>query len=316
MQVLLTGATGFVGQATEQMLRAKGNKVISAVRDSSQQLIPSNLQVSVGEINGSTHWAAALTGCKVVIHLAARAHVINDQVVDSFAVYHRINVEGTLNLARQAAKLGVRRFVFVSSIKVNGEQTLTGHAFMTGDVPRPIDPYGISKHEAEVGLRQIANQTGMEIVIIRPPLVYGPGVKGNFLTLIHMLQRGVPLPFGSVTQNRRSFVALDNLVDLILACVSNPAAANQTFLVSDGEDLSTADLLHHLGAAIGKPARLLPVPPGFLRATAKLFNKGDMAQRLLGNLQVDIVHTCQTLNWKPLVTMHEGLLRVVEGMNK
>lgn len=309
INILLTGANGFIGKATAGLLSSSGYEVLGAVRQSSR-----SGEIAVGEISGSTEWSSALAGCDVVLHLAARAHVMKDAAIDPLAVYRSVNTEGTLNLARQAAKAGVRRFVFVSSIKVNGERTAVGSVFNSGDVPCPEDPYGISKHEAEVGLHEIANKTGMEVVIIRPPLVYGPRVKGNFATMLRWLKRGIPLPFGAVAENRRSFVALDNLVDLLVTCIEHPAATNQTFLVSDGEDLSTTELLHRLGVAMGKPAHLLPVPPSWLQAAAKLLGKSDMAERLLGNLQVDISHTCKTLGWKPSIGVNEGLRRAVQGL--
>ena len=248
------------------------------------------------------------------MHLAARVHVMAERASNPLVEFRRVNVDGTLNLGRQAAAAGVRRFVFVSSVKVNGESTAADHAFNAADIPAPQDPYAISKMEAEQGLRRIAAETGMEVVIVRPPLVYGPGVKANFAALMRAVQRGVPLPLASVTHNRRSFVALDNLVDLLITCIDHPAAANQTFLVSDGEDLSTTDLLRRLGQAMNKPARLIPVQPSLLQLGANLLGKGDMAQRLLGNLQVDISHTRQTLGWTPPVSVDEGLRRAVAGL--
>jgi nucleoside-diphosphate-sugar epimerase len=271
-------------------------------------------KIAVGAVDGATDWTPALHGCTTVMHLAARVHVMAERASNPFLEFRRVNVDGTLNLGRQAAAAGVRRFVFVSSVKVNGESTSANHPYTAADAPAPQDPYGISKMEAEQGLRQIAAGTGMEVVIIRPPLVYGPGVKANFASLIRAVQRGIPLPLGSVTHNRRSFVALDNLVDLLITCIDHPAAANQTFLVSDGEDLSTADLLRRLGHAMDKPARLFPVPPSLLQLGATLLGKGDMAQRLLGNLQVDISHTRNTLNWNPPVSVDEGLRRAVAGL--
>jgi len=268
----------------------------------------------VGHIDGATDWSRALNSCTAVTHLAARVHVMAERATNPLLEFRRVNVEGTLNLARQAAAAGVRRFLFVSSVKVNGEGTAESHPFNAADAPAPLDPYGISKMEAEQGLRQIANDTDMEVVIVRPPLIYGPGVKANFASLMHAVQRGIPLPLASVTHNRRSFVALDNLVDLLITCIDHPAAANQAFLVSDGEDLSTADLLHRLGEAMGKPARLFPVPPSLLQFSADLLGKGDMAQRLLGNLQVDISHTRNTLNWSPPISVDEGLRRAVAGL--
>ncbi len=268
----------------------------------------------MGSIDESPVWPQELNNREVVIHLAARVHVMKEATSDPLQAFRAVNTTGTLSLARLAARAGVRRFVFVSSIKVNGESTEASHPFAASDTPGAQDPYGISKMEAEQGLREIAEQTGMEVVIVRPPLVYGPGVKANFASLMRAVQRGTPLPLASVTHNRRSFVALDNLVDLLITCIDHPAAANQTFLVSDGEDLSTADLLRRLGHAMDKSARLFPVPPSLLQLGANLLGKGDMAQRLLGNLQVDISHTRNTLNWTPPISVDEGLRRAAAGL--
>ncbi len=270
--------------------------------------------VAVGDIHEATEWSAALNGCSTVVHLAARVHVMNERSSDPLREFRRTNVDGTLHLARQAARSGVRRFVFVSSIKVNGEATSAGHPFTAADAPAAGDAYGISKMEAEQGLPTIARDTGMEVVIVRPPLVYGPGVKANFASLMRAVQRGIPLPLGSVSNNRRSLVALDNLVDLLITCIHHPAAAGQTFLVSDGEDLSTTALIRRIGQAIGTPARLLPVPPALLELGAAVVGKRDMAQRLLGNLQVDITHTRTTLGWAPPISVDEGLRRATAGM--
>ena len=247
------------------------------------------------------------------MHLAARVHVMNDKSPDPLAEFRRVNVEGTAALARQAAAEGVKRFVFLSSVKVNGEFTEAGQPFIANDVPAPEDPYGVSKHEAEQLLRQIAAETGMEVVIIRPPLVYGPGVKANFESMMRWLARGAPLPLAAVTQNRRSLVALDNLVDLIVSCLHHPAAANQTFLVSDGEDISTAELLKRMGAAMGKPARLFYVTPALLKLRASLLNRPGIYQRLCYSLQLDIAKTRQLLGWIPPVSLDEGLRRAAEG---
>lgn len=313
--VLITGSTGFVGRALCNEMHARGLSVCCAIRANGLQ--PRNFKsVNIGKVSADNDWREALEGCKVVVHLAARVHVMNDDAHDPLSAFRAVNVDGTLNLAQQAAKAGVRRFVFVSSIKVNGEFTTVADAFKSDDVPYPEDPYGISKYEAEVGLHKIAAETGLEVVIVRPPLVYGPGVKGNFSTMMSWLRWGIPLPLGAVTENLRSLVALDNLVDLLVTCIDHPAAANEIFLVSDGEDLSTTDLLHRLGVAMGKPARLLPVPPSWLQVAAKLLGKSDMAQRLLGNLQVDISHTCQTLGWKPAISVDVGLLRAAQGLHR
>lgn len=267
-------------------------------------------------LQANTDFGEILAGASTVLHTAARVHIMNDRAVDPLQAFQVVNTAGTLTLARQAAAAGVRRFVFVSSVKVNGETTLLGHRFRHDDAPRPLDPYGVSKAEAEQGLHELAKKTGMEVVIVRPPLVYGPGVKANFAALMRAIQHGLPLPLGAVTHNRRSLVALDNLVDLLITCIDHPAAANQTFLVSDGEDLSTTDLLRRMARAMNVPARLLPVPPALLKLGAGLMGKGDMAQRLLGSLQVDITHTRETLGWAPPISVDEGLRRAAAGMVK
>jgi nucleoside-diphosphate-sugar epimerase len=303
--VLVSGASGFVGTALCAELFHLDYYVRAAVRSTPIQA--TNIETeSVGEINGDTDWSQALTGIKVVVHLAARVHVMKDNAANPLEASRKVNVNGTLTLARQAAKAGVQRFVFISSIKVNGENTLPTQPYTAETQPAPIDPYGISKREAEDELRQLAIQTGMDVVIIRPPLVYGPGVKGNFQTMLHWLEMGVPLPLGAI-HNKRSFVALDNLIDLIVTCINHPAAANQTFLVSDDEDLSTTELLQRLGNALGKPARLLPLPARLLKTGAMLLGKRDIAQRLCDSLQVDISKTRALLNWNPPVTVDEAL---------
>jgi nucleoside-diphosphate-sugar epimerase len=252
-----------------------------------------------------------LPSVDVLIHAAARAHLMKDEVADPLAEYRRVNVEGTLNVARQAAAAGVKRFVFISSIKVNGEATVKGKAFHADDIPAPEDAYGLSKLEAEQSLVKLAAETGMELVIIRPPLVYGPGVKGNFASMIKLVGKELPLPLGAI-HNKRSLVGIDNLVDLIIRCIDHPAAANQVFLAGDGEDLSTTELLRGVGRAMGKSARLIPVPAGLLQLGATVLGRKAMAQRLLGSLQVDISKTCELLNWKPPYTVEEGLRRCFE----
>jgi nucleoside-diphosphate-sugar epimerase len=267
-------------------------------------------QYVVDDLTATTDWAFAAAGQQVVIHAAARVHVINETASDPLTAFQVVNVDATLNLARQAVSAGVKRFVFISSIKVNGESTEPGHAFTEADTPNLQDAYGQSKHEAEQGLRQLSADTGMEVVIIRPPLVYGPGVKANFASLMRAVQRGWPLPLGTV-HNQRSLVALDNLVDFIVTCITHPRAANQTFLVSDGEDLSTPDLIRRMARAVNRPARLLPVPVWALKAGALLLGKGDAVQRLCGNLQVDISKSRTLLGWNPPISVDEGLRRAV-----
>ena len=244
-----------------------------------------------------------------VVHLAARVHVMRDSMVNSYIIY-AVNVDGTLSLAREAAAAGVKRFVFVSSVKVNGESTQPERAFTAADAPNPQDAYGQSKHEAEQGLRQLSVGTGMEVVIIPPPLVYCPFVNANFAALMRALQRGWPLPLGAV-HNQRSLVALDNLVDFIVYCITHPQAANQIFLVSDGQDLSTTELVPGMAQAAGVPARLLPVPVWALQAGATLLGKGDAVQRLCGNLQVDMSKARSLLGWVPPVSVEEGLRRAM-----
>jgi len=269
--------------------------------------------MAVGEINAGTDWSSVLADREVVVHLAARVHVMHDRADDPLTAFRHTNVAGTLALARQAAAAGVRRFVFISSVKVLGEASLPGRPLQSEDAPAPQDAYGLSKLEAERGLREIAAQTEMELVIIRPPLVYGPGVRANFRALISVVSRGIPLPLAAL-DNRRSLVGLDNLVDLIVTCVRHPAATGQTFLVSDGEDLSTPELIRRLGRAMGRPAHLFWLPVWLLQLGATLLGKRAALQRLAGNLQLDIAATRVRLNWSPPVSVDEGLRRAVAGL--
>ncbi len=309
MRVLVTGASGFVGRGLLSHLQGRPElDLVAAVRRPIADIPAGIVQREVGALEASTDWQDALSGAQVVIHCAARVHVMNEQATDPLSEFRRVNVEGTLNLARQASKAGVRRFVFISSIKVNGEGTIVGKPFSADDEPKPQDPYGISKREAEQGLRALAQETGLEVVIIRPTLVYGPGVKANFLNMMRWLHKGVPLPFGAI-DNQRSLVALDNLVDLIATCIYHPAAANQTFLVSDGEDLSTTELLRRMGFALGKPARLLPVPGRLLELGAIMLGQRALSQRLCGSLRVDIGKTRELLGWTPPVSVDDALAK-------
>ena len=305
--ILLTGSTGFLGASLLERLALEGNHHLTrSVRKLTEVLPYISQQCVVPDMDATTPWLRAVEGQDVLIHCAARVHVMNDQSSDPLAEFRQVNVAGTLNLARQAAAAGVKRFIFLSSIKVNGEGAAPGTSYKANNVPAPVDPYGISKLEAEQGLRALAAETGMDVVIIRPVLVYGPGVKANFLSMMRWLQRGVPLPFGAI-YNKRSLVALENLVDLIVTCIDHPAAANETFLVSDGEDLSTTELLRRMGVALGKPARLLPVPSWLLEAGATILGKQALAQRLCGSLQVDISKTRELLGWTPPVSVDEAL---------
>lgn len=310
--ILVTGGSGFVGGAAVDLLIKRGRLVRVAKRRPGASTPAGAETVTVGDLSAQTDWSAALVGVDTVVHAAARVHVMQDAAVDPLAEFRRVNVHGTLNLARQAAAGAVRRFVFISSVKVNGEETRSGSPFRADDLSAPLDPYGISKMEAEQGLREIAAETGMEVVIIRPPLVYGPGVKANFQAMMRWLARGVPLPLGAI-DNRRSLVALDNLLDLVMTCIDHPAAANQTFLVSDGEDLSTTQLLQRMGQALGKQAHLIPVPPALIKLGAALVGKPAIAQRLCGSLQVDISKTRQLLGWRPPLSVDEGLKRAAKG---
>lgn len=306
--VFLTGATGFVGKAVMRRLVADGVRVIAAVRNGSEDFNKDVAIVRFDSFEGA-NWRENFSGVDAVVHCAARVHVMSDTEVDPLAAFRRVNVQGTLNLAEQAAQAGVRRFVFVSSIKVNGEETQPGRPYTADDKPQPSDPYGVSKYEAEQGLLALSARTAMEVVIVRPVLVYGPGVKANFLNMMRWLDKGVALPFGAI-DNRRSLVALDNLVDLIIITISHPAAAHQTFLVSDGEDLSTTQLLRRTAAALGRTARLLPVPAWILSNAARLVGKNALSQRLCGSLQVDIHKTRTLLQWTPPVSVDDALKAV------
>lgn len=312
MSLLLTGASGFIGRALLHRLIATGQGLRACYR-ALPPTLPEGVECfAIPDFASERAWHAALKGVKVLVHAAARVHVMDENVADPLLEFRRINVEGTLALGRWAAEAGVQRFVFISSVKVLGEGTLPGAPFSADTPPAPEDAYGISKWEAEQGLQQLARETGMEVVIIRPPLVYGPGVKANFASMMRWLSRGVPLPLGAVTHNRRSFVALGNLVDLIVVCTRHPAAANQIFLVSDGDDLSTAELLKRMGRALERRVLLFAMPVVWLEWGARLSGKRGIYDRLCGSLQVDIQKTRQLLEWTPSLTVGEGLKLVAK----
>ena len=316
MKILVTGASGFVGGGVIKRLNEQSNfHPVAAIRREITGLPESVAQVRVQGLAVDTDWSLALKGIDHVVHAAARVHVMDDMAADPLSEFRQVNVLGTLSLARQAAAVGIKRFVFISSIKVNGEVTSANKPFTPKDQPAPVDPYGVSKMEAEQGLYELADETGMEIVIIRPVLVYGPGVKANFLRMMSWLDKGIPLPLASI-DNKRSLVALDNLVDLIITCIEHPAAANQTFLVSDGADLSTSGLLSRIGSGLGKPARLIPFPVWLLHATANLLGKSDISQRLCSSLQVDISTTRSLLGWSPPISVDEALHKTAQHFLK
>jgi nucleoside-diphosphate-sugar epimerase len=313
MRVLVTGATGFIGGAIlAQLALERGIELRGTVRHNTQGKVAGAYTLFDGDLTPDTDWRQAMSEVNIIVHTAARVHVMQDLAPNPLDEFRRINVAGTLNLARQAAVAGVQRFIFVSSIKVNGECTSSGRPFTAADEPAPVDFYGISKHEAEIGLRKISQETGVEVVIIRPVLVYGPSVKGNFLSMVRWLYRGVPLPFGAI-HNQRSLLALDNLVDLIVTCLNSPAAANQTFLAADGHDLSTTELLKLLRDTLGSHSHLFPLPVRYIEMGAKLVGKSSIAQRLCSSLQVDISKTKKLLAWQPVISVEEGLRRVAIG---
>jgi nucleoside-diphosphate-sugar epimerase len=307
--VLVTGANGFAGQALCAHLRLQGVQVRRAVRRMTQGDGRYGDDAVIGEIGPDTQWHAALDGIETVVHLAARAHVMHAAVGDSIEDYRRVNVQGTRRLALEAASAGVRRFVFLSSVKVNGETT--EHPFTEEDAPHPTDAYGISKWEAEQVFKNIAQERGIEWVILRPPLVYGPGVRANFLRLMRAVDRGIPLPLGAL-QNRRSLLYLGNLIDAILVSLSHPGAANQVFLLSDGEDISTPDLVHRLAAALRVRPRLLSTPPQLLWFAGWVTGRMASTERLTRSLQVDSSRIRKALGWTPPFSLDQGLAKTVD----
>jgi UDP-glucose 4-epimerase len=315
LKILVTGASGFVGAPLVHYLASVGHELIALTRSvgSDGCSVSGLVQLrAVGDIDGSTNWNPYLVGVEAVVHLANRAHVMNEQVSDPLSLYRAINTEGTLQLARQAVAAGVKRFIFISSVKVNGESTSPGKPFKANDISVPLDPYGLSKYEAEIGLRQIAEETGLEVVIIRPPLIYGPGVKANFLKMMRWVEKGIPLPLGSI-HNQRSLLGIDNLVDFIQVCLTHPKAAGQTFLVSDDHDVSSTELLKELANAMGKTSRLLPVPQWLLVKLLVLLGQKAIAERLCASLQLDIEPTKTQLGWKPPCSFKDQINKTVKA---
>ena len=302
MNILLTGATGFVGGNVFNKIQDNHNVEILVRSESPSYTVKSY----IGKIDQDSDYSEAMCQKDVVIHCAARAHIMKDQSSNPLQGFREVNTFGTINLANQAAANGAKRFIFISSIKVNGE--FTGlNPFTARDKPNPADPYGVSKSEAEDALLAVGKKTGMEIVIIRPPLVYGPKVKANFASLLNLVNKRVPLPFRCIVNNRRSFVYVDNLVDLIITCLEHPMAIQQVFLVSDGHDVSTYELINEMSKALNRKSFQIPVPEFIYKIVGKLMRKEDVVLRLIGSLQVDIAHTKNTLNWEPPYTFEQGL---------
>jgi UDP-4-keto-D-QuiNAc 4-reductase len=307
LNILITGATGFIGQAVVQDLLAHTNYRLSALTRKTSRALPDGIErLEIVNIDGTTDYGDLLTGFDVIIHLAARVHRLNEKSKSSYPAYKALNVDGTENLARQAADAGVKRFIYLSSIKVNGESTAPAQPFMADDTPNPSDAYALSKFESEQGLIALSKANGMQYVIIRPPLVYGPGVKANFQKLMGVVRRGVPLPFGSI-HNRRSLVSLDNLASLIRRCIDHPNAANEIFLVSDDHDVSTTELMRIIADAMNVRDRLILFPKALLSFAAALFGKQEISRRLLDNLQVDITKTKSVLGWQPEFRLEDAI---------
>ncbi len=311
MKILVTGATGFIGTAViQKLLQDNINEIIAAVRKKPTDLEKNaNIKYTrISNLDTDSDWLQALSEVDVVIHAAARVHITR-QEENELEAFRKINVDGTLNLAKQAANAGVKRFIFISSIAVNGVTTKNGNKFTADDTPNPSTPYGISKYEAEQGLKEIAAKTNMELVIIRPPLVYGKNAKGNFNSLLKLVKLGIPLPFGSLN-NKRSLVGIDNLVDFIIVCTTHRAARNQIFLVADSENLSTAQLIKEIYKALGKHNILLPFPEVLLKFMLKLIGKKETVERIFGALQIDISKNKQLLGWTAPISIYEGIKRV------
>jgi nucleoside-diphosphate-sugar epimerase len=312
LKMMVTGASGFVGRALVSALVEDGIYVNCPVRPSAQVLLDG---VDFHEINGIdafTDWDESLRSCSVVVHLAARVHVMKESSQNPLEAFRTVNVEGTKNLARQAALCGVKRFIYLSSVKSCAETSVIGSPLTCDSEMHPMDAYGVSKMEAEIALSEISKETGMEIVIIRSPLVYGPGVKANFASLIRFIRLGIPLPLGGLSNNRRSFIGVDNLVSFIKVCINHPAAAGQTFVVSDGDDMSTKVLVQRLSKAMGRSVRLFNVTPMYLKFILTLMGKRSFFDRLNGTLQVDISRNLALLGWSPPVSVDDGFVSMLK----
>jgi len=317
-RILVTGASGFVGHILCRTLLAQGFEVTATVRRIA--LLPERherlyQEIEVGDIHASTDWSSALKGVNTLVHLAARVHVMKDVASDPLAEFLKVNLDGTVNLARQAARVGVKRLVYVSSVKVNGEETQELRSYVEQDMPAPQDPYGVSKWEAERALQLIAQETGLEVVVVRPPLVYGPGVKGNFIRLLAAVDKEIPLPLAGAN-NARSLVYVGNLVNALICCATHPAARGQTYLVSDGKSVSTAVLVEKIAKALGRKSRSFYFPPGLIRFAAIMLGRSAQVDRLFGSLRVNDEKIHRELSWTPPYTLDQGLHETVDWYQK
>jgi len=315
MRILLTGASGFIGRSFYKEASKRNYFTRCAWRNVNLEPLKTthNIEhVQIGNINDKTNWKKFLTDIDCIIHCAAKAHILKNSQFNSLESYRRINVDATRNLAIQAAESGVSRLIFLSTIGVNGNFTTDNNVFNIKDTPKPVENYAISKFEAEEALKEVSKLTGLELVIIRAPLVYGPCVKGNFQRLLNLISKNIPLPFGKI-KNSRSFVGIDNLIDLIICCMENPDAVKKTFLVSDGQDLSTTELINLISLSMGYSARLIPMPLILLKLFGFIFRKQNEIEKLLQSLQIDCTHTRKILNWTPPVSVKEGIRRMVQG---